>query len=288
MVVYLDMAFLLNCLTDAAALYVTAQVSGLQVRRWRLLLASVLGGTYGVLCVLPPLRWAAAFFPQMAAAVVLVWLAFGHQGAFLRQFLLFFLLSCTMGGILLAVGRLVHEGGSLEILKMLDWKVFFLASVVCFFLLTIVFRGGARHVVAGEICRAVIQRHGRETALTVLLDTGHTLTDAVTGEPVLTVYYMALNALWTPWECVALARLEQDGAVQCLQRLKSGAGGFRLLPYRAVGVSTGLLLCFRADRVCLDGRDLGRTLIALSPTPVSDGGGYVGLWGGGREERHAA
>ena len=35
MVIYLDMAFLLNCLSDGAALYVTAQVSGLPVRRDR-------------------------------------------------------------------------------------------------------------------------------------------------------------------------------------------------------------------------------------------------------------
>ena len=54
---------------------------------------------------------------------------------------------------------------------------------------------------------------------------------------------------------------------------------------------SGLLLCFRADRTAMGERQLGPVTVALSPTPVSDGGGYAALWGGesGREgERNAA
>ena len=61
--------------------------------------------------------------------------------------------------------------------------------------------------------------------------------------------------------------------------------------YQAVGVRSGLLLCFRADRTAMGERQLGPVTVALSPTPVSDGGGYAALWGGesGREvERNAA
>ena len=48
MVVYVDIAFLLNCLTDGAALYATGRLSGLPVGRRRLLAAALLGGTYAV------------------------------------------------------------------------------------------------------------------------------------------------------------------------------------------------------------------------------------------------
>ena len=67
-----------------------------------------------------------------------------------------------------------------------------------------------------------------------------------------------------------------------------GDARFRLLPYQAVGVSGGLLLCFRAEQVELDGRQLGTLTVALSPTEVSDGGGYHALWGGERGEGYAA
>lgn len=285
MIVYLDVAFLLNCLADAAALYITARMSGLPIRRRRLLLAAALGGIYGALCALPPLHAAAAFLPQMAIAAAIVRLAFGHQDTFLRHFLLFFMLSCTMGGAALAFGHLIQDSNGVEFLKSLDWKVFFLAGGVCFLLLSVVFRGGARHAVAGQLCRGSVELRSRRANLTILLDTGHTLTDGVTGAPVLTVYCAAVDQLWTEEERKILSHLTSNGAAWCLERLDSR---FRLLPYQAVGVDAGLLLCFRADHVRLDGMDLGQLTIALSPTAVSDGGGYTALWGGERGDSHAA
>ena len=54
----------------------------------------------------------------------------------------------------------------------------------------------------------------------------------------------------------------------------------RLLPYRSIGVDCGFLLAVRADRVSVGGREYGGLLVALSPTPVTDGGGYQALFGG--------
>ena len=66
-----------------------------------------------------------------------------------------------------------------------------------------------------------------------------------------------------------------------LTRLGTGEwkSRFRLLPYRSVGVDHGLLLAVRVDRMELDGQRIGPMLVALSPTSVSDGGGYQALIG---------
>ena len=277
MVVYVDIAFLLNCITDGAALYAAGRLSGLPVRKKRLLAAALLGGTYGALCVLPGWGALASLLPQTAAAAGLVWLVFRDRGAFLRQFLLFFILSCALGGALVAGGRLLEAGDGLAALARLDWRVFFLAGGICFVVLSVVFRGGARHAVAGQLCQCVLERRGRRAVLTALLDTGHTLTDGLTGRPVLTAHWEALEPLWTDSERKILARLERDGCAACLEKL---GGGFRLLPYQAVGVSGGLLLCFQAERAAIDGKVIGPVTVALSPTAVSDGGGYAALWGG--------
>ena len=60
----------------------------------------------------------------------------------------------------------------------------------------------------------------------------------------------------------------------------AGAKGWRLLPYRAVGVERGMLLAVKADSVTVGTENFGRLLVALSPTPVSDGGAYQALIGG--------
>lgn len=46
-----------------------------------------------------------------------------------------------------------------------------------------------------------------------------------------------------------------------------------------MGVDRGLLLCVRLDALELDGQGRGPALVALSPTTVSDGGGYQALIG---------
>lgn len=286
MVVYLDTIFLLNSAADAAALYAAARLSGLPVSGRRLAAAALLGGTYGALCALPGWGALASFPAQACAAAALVRLAFGRREGFLRRVLLFYLLSCSLAGALVAGARLLRERGAA--LAGLDWRIFFLAGGGCFLLLTVVFRGGARHTAAGQLRRCRICRQGREAELTALLDTGCTLTDGLSGAPVLTVHWAALEPLWTPEEHSVLSCLEREGAARCLERL---GGGFRLLPYRAVGVRSGLLLCFKADWAELEARSLGPVTVALSPTPVSDGGGYAALWGGdaGKEaESYAA
>ena len=280
MVVYLDLTFFLNALTDLAALSATAKLSGLPLRRRRLLGASVLGGGYGAPCLLPPLPFAGGLLPQAGAAMALVWIAFRRRDAFFRQLLLFWLLSCAMGGALLAAARLWQRGaGAAAVLSQLNWRVFLLAGGGCYLLLSVIFRGGARHALAGELVPCAVQRAGKGVRLQALLDSGHTLTDLATGAPVLIAEAAALEELWTPAEARVLTQLGERGAPWCLSHLEE-PGGFRLLPYRAVGVEQGMLLCFTADSAAVGGKNLGPTTVALSPTAVSSEGGYAALWSG--------
>ena len=109
-VLYPDLAFLLNSLTDLLALSATAKLAGLPFRWHRLLGAAALGGVYGVLCLLTSLAFAGGFLPQAGTAMALVWIAFRRKDTFLRQLLLFWLLSCAMGGIIMALTQFLQNG----------------------------------------------------------------------------------------------------------------------------------------------------------------------------------
>lgn len=285
---YIDLIFLLNALADWAALWATARMAGLVPRQRRLLPAAGLGGVYAVLCALPPLAALGGFWGQLLAAMALVAAAFGCRHGYPRLAMLFFLLSCTMGGVLMAAVRLLQESGSLTVLKTLNWKVFFLAGGFTYIILSIPFRGSARHAVEGGLLPVEISFRGMTVSFTALLDTGHTLSDPVTGEDVLTVCAQALEPLWTAEERQALRQLGTEGAAAVLRQLKPGS--FRLLPYQAVGVEAGLLLCFTAERAVIGGKRFHRLTVALSPTALTEVGGYAALWGGGKrgEDRHVA
>ena len=57
MTVYLDQIFLWNALADLVLLAAVQRLLGLPVHKKRTLLAALAGGLYGVLAVLPGLRW---------------------------------------------------------------------------------------------------------------------------------------------------------------------------------------------------------------------------------------
>ena len=283
MVVYLDLIFFLNSFSDALSLYITARLSGLPLRNARLLAASLLGGLYGVICYLPFSIPFDTFWMQIIVALILVRLVFGNPKNYLRLFVLFLLLSCTLGGAMSALSLRLSKYGVINTLQQLDWKVFILASGMCYFFLSVVFRGSAKHAVSGQICRIRITIGDQTTLLDALYDTGNTLRDPCSGTPVVTVWYKALEALWGKEEQVIVDCLEIQGSVWCAEKLGEVAPGrFYLIPYRAVGVASAMLLAFRADEVCVDSKSYGSLTIALSPTSVSDGGGYTALWGGER------
>lgn len=283
MVLYLDLAFALNALTDMLALYVTACFAGQAIRWRRVIPASIVGGVYGVICSFPSTSILRCFPVQILVAILMVWLVFRCKELFLRLSLLYFLLSCTLGGACMAFAQLVSEQGSGELLKMLDWKVFVLVGCFCWFFLSVTFRGASQHVVSGQISACSILYNGRIVQVNALLDTGHTLTDPFSGAPVLTVWSNALRELWSEEERNILLQLENKGSLACIEELlKIVPGKFCLLPYRAVGIRRGVLLCFRPDEVVIDGVRSDSIAVALSPTPVSDGNGYVALWGGER------
>lgn len=270
MVVYLDAAFLLSALADGAALYVTGRLAGLRAKKGRLLLAAVLGGIYGALGAVPAMAALTVPVVQLILAAALVALVFGAD-QLPRRLLLFYLTSCALGGAVTAVSAVFQQGA--EFLAGLNWRIFLLAGGGCYLVLSVVFRGDARQAVAGRLHPGWVERRGRRAPITALLDTGHTLTDG--AGTVLTVHWASLSPLWTTEEAAVLRCLEKRGAAWCMEQL---GPGFWLLPYSAVGVQGGLLLCCGAERACLGRREMGKVTLALSPTAL--GAGWDALWGG--------
>ena len=163
----------------------------------------------------------------------------------------------------------------------LDLKIVLLSAAVCYGVLTLAFQRMGRHTaLSGELVSARLTLGERTAELTALVDTGNTLSDPVTGRPVMVAEGDSVKEL-LPQDCRPGPEDLRDPA-GAVARLSAGncKGRFYLLPYRAVGVDRGLLLALRVDRLELDGADQGPLLVALSPTPVSDGGGYRALIGG--------
>ena len=282
-VIYIDTLFLLNALVDYLLLLAAARLAGEPLRRGRFALGAALGGLYAVAIFLPGLGFLAHPLCRLASAALMLLAAYGGSRRLLRQGVLFLALTCAFGGGVVAIGLLGGTGlalGNGVFYSALDLKVVLLSAAVCYGVITLVFQRLGRHSAAsGELARVRLRLGERWTDLTALVDTGNTLADPATGRPVMVAEGERLSGLFPGEHRPSPADLRDPASA--LARLGTGEwrARCRLLPYRSVGAYRGLLLAVRADALELDGQGRGPALVALSPTPVSDGGGYQALIG---------
>lgn len=275
-VVYIDALFLLNLIVNYLLLLAAAKLAGEPLRRLRLAAGAALGGLYAAAIFFPGMGFLTHPLCKLGAAVLMLLTGFGGSRRLLRVTLVFFGLSCAFGGGIFAIGLLGGRGLTLRngvLYSVMDLRILLLSAAVCYAVLTLVFRRTARHG-RREVLPAVLILEGRRVAVNALVDTGNTLTDPVTGRPVMVAEGSRLSPL-LPGERVLDEKALRD-PVGTLERLSRGGRGrrFRLLPYQAVGVECGMLLALRLDDARVGAEDYGGILVALSPNPVSDGGGY--------------
>lgn len=280
-VLYVDTLFLLNALVDYLLLLAAARLSGEPLRRLRFGMGAVLGGIYAAGTLFPGLAFLRHPLCRGASCLLMLVTAYGGSRRLLRQGVLFVALTCAFGGGTIALGLLNGRGlmlGPGMLYSKLDVKTLLFSAAVCYAVITAALQRVGRHTAAsGELVPVRLWLGERQVELTALVDTGNTLADPISGQPAMVAEGEALLPLF-PRGCQSVVRALSD-PVEALQRLGAGkwSGRFRLLPYRAIGVGRGLLLAVRVDRWTLDGEERGPLLVALSPTPVSDGGAYRAL-----------
>ena len=292
-VVYVDRVAALNFLVDYLLLLTGARLAGAPLQRRRLALWAALGALYAVAALLPRCRVLILPPIRVLAGLVMALGAYWPQRRRWRLIVLFGLLSAALAGLILALG--LAAGDPMGYVSgvwrsQISWPVLLISAAVFYVLLSLLFRRALRHG-KGEIMEVTVSIGGRDRAVSTLYDTGNTLCDPVSGQAVLVLEQDQLYDLWPPEVSGVLRQsLPPEEKMVRLHRMERG-GAFSLLPYRSVGVPSGLLLAYRSDSVTVGGRKLRRTLLALSEGPLSDGGSYHALWGGeegGRREKALA
>ena len=252
--VYLDVVMVINFLVDLLLLMGTNRLSGFPLSLGRTAMAALIGGVYGGVCLIRELRflanpgWRLVFLGLMSAV------AFGLNRTAVRRGILFMLLSMALGGIALTMGK----GGVPELIAAAAG-----IAILC--------AAGVHGKVWGQKYEKVVLRLGdRRVTLTALQDTGNTLRDPISGDSVMVVDREAA------WQLADLTPQQLSAPIETVAMLHRP--GLRLIPYRSVGRSGGMLLAMRMDEVLLGGRKVS-TLVAFTPDKIG-GAAYQALTGG--------
>lgn len=251
MVVYWDLAALLNGAADYLLLLSAARLAGRTVPRARLLGAALFGAVYGAAQLFLPRAWLLG----AAAFAVMALLAFYGTGRALKLGLLTLLLACALGGGALLLGTACGSMARVArgiVYAQLPWGVLLGAAGITWLLLSTVFRGGAARD-GEELVTVTLTHNGRTVTLRLLRDSGNLLTDPASGESVPVIGESALRAL--------LPREEST---------------YLTLPCTTAG-GAGELRAFYCDGLRVRGGEWQRRLVAVSTGLYGDGG-FQGVW----------
>lgn len=253
MAVYLDLAVALNYLVDFLLLMGTDRLSGHPASPGRSALGALLGAVYAGACLIPGFSFLGSTLWRISFLGLMAWIAFGTGKSAIRRGILFILLSMALGGIAVGLGN-----GSF-------WAIAAGAGLV-WALCKFGFRGKA----GTEYVPIELSFGSKRKQILALRDTGNTLRDPVTGEPVLVVSSVIGEEL---------LNLTEKQLRSPVKTVAAGViPGLRLIPYRAVGQPAGMLPALRMD-ARINGKQKS-TMVAFAPMALSREGEYQALTGG--------
>ena len=279
MTVYADVLFSLNACINYLMLLVSARVCGARIRRKRFAAAAALGGLYAVASMLPGCFWMQNSWMKALVWAMMLILAFGVCKKTIRLALLFLAASFAFGGIVFALVELAGTG-----VMVLPGGAYYPVSAgalltlagVTYLLSWLVFSRLGEHS-GGQIVTIALTLGAHTVPVRALRDSGNTLKDPLTNEPVLVASWQTARQLLPEANLQPTEFLDPAALMQRLLKQSPGLR-MRLVPSRAVGTQAGLLLAMR----CM-AEQTGKqrpALVAFSPTPVSDVGNYEALTGG--------
>ena len=215
----------------------------------RLLLGALLGGIHAAGSMLPRMWFLNSVLWRSVGVIVMCLTAFEFGRRFFPCSIAFCLLRLSVDGLVSGTGTVG------DIL----W-----AAVLCGVCLYGFRSGMGRQLVPVELCH-----NGKTVKLQALRDTGNTLRDPVTGKPVLVVDSKVADELTGLTAGQLMHPVETMGSIP----------GLRLVPYRAVGQTGGMLLALQIRKSRI-GKQKGSALVAFAPQVLDEKGNYQALIGG--------
>ena len=256
MVIYLDVYFFINFLADALLLKLVQKSMGqMRKNRWILLGAAVGGG--GACCLL---LCRGHQFWEMAGclllAMLMCWVSFGWKNGktFLRELLVLYGFGLLLGGALGAIATRWPYGIVKEAAQRhtgyLPLAVWLAAVFGCYGVLRLFMKLYGEYRIRPQKLKVTIVWGDRRWELTGIVDTGNTLRNPGSGEPVIVVQKDILES-----EGLDSFLMASGGEV---------AAGLCVIPYQAVWKKSGVLLGFRPDYVMVGNRRNVNTVVALT------------------------
>ena len=271
--VYADVLFLINFIINIILLKISSFFMKEKPLTPRLCAAAAIGALYAVFMFFPSVSFLYIFPFKIAMSVVMIKII-SPKSRFIKMCkytCVFYMVSFTFAGVLLA---LIYFGnfssGSVPVIKNgifyfdISISKLLAASALCYCVLSMGTAVFKRNKSIG-IKSLRISLCGRECEMAALCDTGNMLKDPISNSPVIIA------------EKSRIACLFPQG-IPDIETADNPDIKLRLIPYSSLGNSSGMLVGFVPDEICIDGKKTSAAVVAISPDALSGTDEYNALF----------
>ena len=292
MIIYLDVVLIENLCMNYIILFATGYLLKTKMNHLRLILSSLLGGLYSIVAYMQVLEIYSSFVCKIILSIVMVYLAYNSKNIkqLFKELLFFYLISFVFGGCAFALlyfikpQEIIMRNGTY--VGTYPLKVAILGGLVGFIVISIGF-----HIVKIKISKKDIYNeitilfNSKNVNCIALLDTGNMLKDPITGMPVIVVEKELVSNI-LPFNILdnlnniiggdVPKEIYEDDNLEYIKK-------FRVIPFKSLGKTNGMLLGFKADKVIINEeqneKQINDVIIGIYENKLSRKGQYQALIG---------
>ena len=265
-VIYVDVLIFLNTVITFFLLITIKRFTCVKTSAPRLMIASAVGGVYSLILLAPKLNFFVMLLAKSAMGVSIVYIAFRSKKTFqlIKCIALFLIFSFLYAGVVFSVQSIFNT--NYIIVK--NGSVYFNVTVYSLIIIS-AFVYCAIWILQNKIFRirnddmiydVVIHFAGREISVRALMDTGNSLRDIYTNQPVIILNEKQAKTL----------TLQTIGPTpELLETAKKAGLPLRILPVHALSGNT-LLPAFTADRAEIIGENTRKTFKSVCVAVTND------------------
>lgn len=292
MTVYLDAIWLLNFGFDFLLLRMTAFILKRQVATWRMVIGALIGSVIVVLMFTPLQYIVTHVAVKLIFSVCMILVTFGFHRArtFVENLVAFYITTFAVGGGMFATHyflRVDHQfvNDTIQTLTTglgdpVSWMFVLVGFPILLYLTKKQFSTvETRKYRYDQLATITINLEKDVIVLSGLVDSGNQLQDPITKTPVMIVEVDRLQEI-IPEEIVhAMSSIENTQGWPTFSDETKWVERIRIIPYRAVGKETTLMLAIKPDKAIIlhDNKQYETTkfLIGLTRTELSSEGDYA-------------
>lgn len=260
MYVYVEYLILENAIINYIILYVTKKVSRTNTKKLRIFLAAFISSLYTLVLFFPSLHFMTKVSIKISISILIIVLAFNPEkfGTFLKLLTIFYGISFLFAGASLGLFYFLKSdtgvvNGTFYIVdfpvEILILGVVISTVLAKYFINFLQVKLGKKDI----LTTVTINLNGKKVQLVALVDTGNSLKEPLTQKPVMIVEYFAIKDI-LPKKIEKLFTDDGDIQLDTVAEVMFDVSDeikLRIIPFKSLGKSNGMLIGFKPDGISI-------------------------------------